>query len=117
MKVLVCGSRSFNNYQLLKETLDQVGGITQIIQGGAKGADKLAGQYAREHSISALEIPAKWGEYGKKAGYIRNQEMIDYNPDLVVAFWDGESRGTAHTINLATHKRIKVEVIKFASSN
>lgn len=93
MKVLVCGGRNFLDWSLLKEVLDDLFdelGLSCIIQGGAKGADFLAKVYASELQISCKEYPANWKKYGKGAGCIRNQEMLDESkPDYVVAFYGG----------------------------
>lgn len=87
MRVLVCGSRHFNNYQLLEETLDGLKTINTIIHGMAKGADSLGGEYAKIRGIPVLEFPALWNKYGNRAGPIRNAQMLkEGQPDLVVAF-------------------------------
>lgn len=120
MKLLVCGSREFNSYEILKTKLDAViktlntSDIT-IIHGGAEGADRLAGQYALDNQINCMCIPAKWKLYGKSAGFRRNIEMINMlsSRDLVVAFSVNQSKGTQHTIDNATSKNIKVIVYKF----
>ena len=108
--LLVVGSRSFSNYSqmcwLLDSVLRNMKGIDiTIISGGAKGADSLAERYAKEHGYSFLEFPAKWGEFGKSAGYIRNSQMHEYLAETfpnrgVVAAWDGQSCGTAHSFEL-----------------
>jgi hypothetical protein len=56
-------------------------------------------------------FPADWERYKRRAGIIRNLEMLDQEPDLVIAFWDGKSRGTAHTIGEARRRGIPVEVV------
>ena len=61
---------------------------------------------------SVKEFPAQWNEFGKRAGYIRNEEMAKY-ADACVAFWDGESKGTKHMIDLANKHKIEVRVIKY----
>jgi len=103
MKLAVIGGRDFDNYTLLANILWDLlkvkGTISQdtIVSGGAKGADSFAKKYAKEESIPYLEFPAEWDKYGKSAGFLRNQTIVD-NCDMVLAFWDGESRGTADTI-------------------
>lgn len=74
--------------------------ITKIISGGARGADHLAEQYAAEYTIQLQIYPADWNTYGKSAGYIRNKDIIAA-ADIVYAFWDGKSVGTANSIRLA----------------
>lgn len=86
--VLVCGSRIFNNWELLYDTLDAIE-ITHIVSGGAPGADTEACRYAKDRSIARSVYPALWSKYGKRAGYIRNVQMLEIGkPDLVVAFFD-----------------------------
>ena len=98
MRVLVCGGRDFNNYNLLSKTLHEViydGDHTYysdvtIISGNARGADKLGEQFARDNECKLEIFPADWDKFGKGAGFIRNQKMIDEGkPDLVVAFPGG----------------------------
>lgn len=113
MRVLVCGSRSFNDEKLLKETLDQFD-IHELIQGEAKGADTLALLYGLKRMVPVKRFPADWNKYGKRAGYIRNRQMLDEGkPDLVVAFWDGKSPGTQMMINLAQSEDIKTIVVEY----
>ena len=103
MKVLVCGGRDFNDQPFLYGVLDSFGfgPITTIIHGAARGADSMAGKWARDRKIPELVFPADWNLYGKQAGPIRNQQMLDQGqPDIVVAFPGG--RGTAHMISIAS---------------
>lgn len=88
-----------NNYELLCRVLDGLQ-ITEIISGGAKGADSLAERYAKERGHKITVYPADWETYGRSAGAIRN-ELIVLNCDQVIAFWDGKSPGTKITIRLA----------------
>ena len=99
MKVIIAGSRTFSNYNLLEAEIDNLRlDITEIICGEAKGADSLGKMYAIRHNIPVKSFPAKWDLYGKRAGMIRNQEMGDY-ADYLIAFWDGQSKGTKHMID------------------
>lgn len=114
-KVIVAGGREFNDYQLLKNKLDQLlqnKNNVEIVCGKARGADTLGEAYAKEMGYSVKEFPAQWNEFGKRAGYIRNEEMAKY-ADACVAFWDGESKGTKHMIDLANKHKIEVRVIKY----
>jgi hypothetical protein len=111
MKVLVCGSRSWNRPSLIGRRLAKLPNDAEIIHGGARGADELAATYARALGIPVTAYPADWRGKGKRAGIIRNLEMLDQKPDLVLAFWDGESAGTRHTIGEAENRGIKVEVV------
>lgn len=99
MRLAVVGSREFNDYEFMKKILEHYP-CTQIISGGAKGADSLAKQYSAEKGILLKEFLPNWDVYGKSAGFIRNKRIVAAS-DEVVAFWDGESKGTKHTIDIA----------------
>jgi hypothetical protein len=118
MKVAVVGSRSFNNYVYLWEVLHAIdlrlcvnkgSPIHEIISGGARGADTLAEQFAKKENLPLKVFPAEWDKYGKSAGFRRNQQIVD-NCDILIAFWDGESRGTKHSIDLATKQNKPVYI-------
>lgn len=105
MRLAIVGSRTFNDYEYLVKalhTLVQCSGFsfTEVVSGGARGADSLAETYAQYHGIPLKIFPAEWDKYGKSAGYRRN-ELIVKECDVLVAFWDGVSRGTKHSIDLA----------------
>lgn len=110
MKILVCGGRDFDDYKLLSETLNpHIHTGLVIIHGAAKGADSLAERWAKDNADDIESYPADWTKYGKRAGYIRNVQMLNEGkPDLVVAFPGG--KGTQMMINLA--EAAKVPVIK-----
>lgn len=111
MRVLVSGSRHFNDYALLKATLDNIV-VSCIIHGCAKGADTIAGWYGRRASIPIMEFPAKWDEYGRAAGPIRNRQMLtEGKPDLVVAFLAKDSKGTRNMIEQAKKAGIQVHIV------
>lgn len=119
MKLAVVGSRGFNNYGLLKHKLDVIHekrGITLIVSGGAKGADSFAEQWAKENSVPTKIFYPEWDKHGKKAGYIRNVEIVQ-NSDALIAFWDGVSKGTEHSINLARAQEIPVSIIEYETYN
>jgi len=84
---------------------------TVIIHGGAYGTDSWADEIARKLGIATRAYPANWDKYGKRAGIFRSMEMLDQKPEMVIAFWNGESRGTSFTINEAKKRGIPVEVI------
>jgi hypothetical protein len=109
--VLVCGGRDYQDHQHLFATLDDLHKrqpIALVIHGNQRGADKLAGEWARQRNCPCTPYPADWGRLGRKAGPIRNAKMLnDGQPDLVVAF--PGSAGTASMIRLA--RRAGVEVI------
>lgn len=112
MKLAIVGSRSFDNYGYMQWKLDFLRieankiGIhwnwkdVEIVSGGARGADSLAEEYADRHLLGLKIFTADWDDYGKSAGYKRNKEIVDY-ADIIIAFWNGESKGTKHTIDLA----------------
>lgn len=109
-------SWSFTNYQELKDALDKVAKyvkIDLIISGRAKGADMLAERYATENQIPTLIFPPDWEKYGRSAGVIRNKDIIK-NCDMVIAFWDGQSTGTAHSLQLAKKYKKKSLIYYFS---
>ena len=113
IRLAVVGSRSFNDYELLSQVLDSVQSIiTNIVSGGAKGADVLAAKYALEHGIPLVEFIPHWDTYGKSAGFRRNQQIVA-KADALIAFWDGRSKGTEHSINLAREAGIQVYIRRF----
>src|SRR3990167_8292284 len=96
MRVLVCGGRDFHNVDLMYDVLKQWD-ITHVISGHARGADQMAEMWADEHGVPLTIFPAEWDKFGRMAGPIRNQQMLDEGmPDLVVAFPGG--RGTADMV-------------------
>jgi hypothetical protein len=113
MKVIIAGTREFNDYYLLKTKCDEIlHAISdiEIVSGKARGADTLGERYAKERGYSVKEFPADWKTYGRSAGMIRNRQMAEYG-DMLIAFWNGKSRGTNGMINLAKNGGLKVEVI------
>jgi len=116
MNLAIVGSRDFNDYARLKFRLDQLQEkhkISLIISGGARGADTLAERYADENKIQKLILPAEWDKHGRAAGFIRNKDIVD-KCDMLFACWDGASKGTKHSIDLAIQqsKQIFVEMYK-----
>jgi hypothetical protein len=111
MRLAIVGSRKFNNYFLLKEELRKYKEeIKLIVSGGAKGADTLGEKWANENNIPTLIFLADWNRNGKQAGFIRNEDIIK-NCDNVVAFWDGVSKGTAHSLFLAKKYGKPIKII------
>jgi predicted Rossmann fold nucleotide-binding protein DprA/Smf involved in DNA uptake len=99
MKLAIVGSRTFDDYDFMKNML-QYHSFTKIISGGAKGADTLARRYSAEKGISIIEFIPDWETFGKSAGYLRNEKIIS-TCDELVAFWDKKSKGTGHSVRLA----------------
>ena len=94
MKVAIFGSRNIKEINL-KEYLPE--GITEIVSGGAMGVDTVAANYARENSIKLVEFLPEYNIYGRKAPLVRNRKIVEY-ADEGIAFWDGNSSGTIHTL-------------------
>ena len=111
MLVLVCGSRNWSDIHAIRMRLVKLPPSSVIIHGKAPGADTIAGWLAEDFGFTVREFPADWEQYGKRAGILRNLAMLDESPDLVLAFWDGESSGTRHTVTEARKRGIPVEVI------
>lgn len=113
MRVLVCGGREFANRQMLDEVLNRLHlerRVTLIISGGARGADTMAEWWAKAEGVPCDVFQADWTGLGRKAGPIRNQQMLDQGKlDLVVAFPGG--RGTADMVRRG--RQAGVEVIEF----
>ena len=104
MKLSIIGSRTFNDYEIAKQVIFDIlyinnYEITEIISGGAKGADALGKRYAMMHDIPFVEYKPDWS-IGKHAGLLRNTLIIE-NSDIVIAFWDGKSKGTVDGIKKA----------------
>jgi hypothetical protein len=98
MKLIIAGSRTFTNYQRLCQTLAlERHRITQVITGGAKGADQLGYCWAWKHQVKHQLFRADWERFGKSAGVRRNYQMAQAG-DVLIAFWDGQSPGTAHMV-------------------
>ena len=115
MKVLVCGDRNWTDRAAIKlwlETLKAVG-YTRVIEGEARGADRLAREEAEKLGLEVDPHPANWDKYHRAAGMIRNREMLDQCPDLVLAFHSdlSKSKGTKDCVQEAKKRGIKVEVI------
>jgi len=113
MKIAIIGSRTFEDYVLLCNTLNPYKDrITTIISGGARGADKLAEKYAKENSINTTIFLPDWEKNGKAAGFIRNKLIIN-ECDTCLAFWDGVSKGTKHSIDLCINQNKPYKIINF----
>lgn len=92
--VLVCGSRDWTDASYIEGVLGflEERHTLTVIEGGAVGADRTAGRWAakaRQRGVGWVRFPADWGQFGRSAGPIRNQQMLDYGPHLVLAFKDG----------------------------
>lgn len=111
-KVLICGSRDWPPARVaeISERVGQLPDDAIVIAGGARGVDKIAENAARGRGLEVEVFPADWVAHGKRAGYLRNVQMLNQKPDLVIAFHAAGSRGTLHTINEARTRNIKLEI-------
>lgn len=110
MKVLVCGGRNYDDWAFIVHVLDRLNArqpITQLIEGGASGADEFARRWARARGIEVATYTAEWDRYQGRAGLIRNAQMLrEGRPELVVAFKGG--RLTAHMVTIASAALVPV---------
>ncbi len=106
MKVAVIGSRSITDFDIGRYIPPDA---TLIISGGAVGVDTLAEKYADRNGIEKLIIYPEYDIYGRSAPLVRDRLIVD-RADLVIAFWDGESRGTEYTISYAKRRKVPCEV-------
>ncbi len=139
VRIIIAGGRDFNNYELLKQSVNdiifdlesrkiitRIGNTSRVkekhliefISGTARGADKLGEQYVSETIYSVKKFPANWDLYGKRAGYIRNEQMAKYamsdnSYGVLIAFWDGKSRGTKHMIDLANKYGLEIHIVNY----
>ena len=113
MRLLICGDRNWTDAKVIKEEILRLKPKV-LIQGEARGADTIARIAAEQiGSIAIISFFANWRVYGRRAGMIRNQDMLDYGkPDFVLAFHDNISisRGTKHMVRIARAKEIPIEV-------
>ena len=128
MKLAVIGSRTFSNRDLLFKCLDPLKDkIGCVVSGGSIGADRLAEAWADDRGLPKKIFPADWGNldafgavvrthaktgkpYNVLAGFDRNKDIIDF-ADVVLAFWDGKSKGTANSIKLAQDQGKPVKIV------
>lgn len=112
MKVAIIGSRTLR-IENLGDYLPE--NVTEIISGGAVGVDTCAREYAKNNSIQLTEFLPDYNKYGRSAPLRRNIEIIE-NADLVLAFWDGASPGTASVIKNCRKKGVPIKIYKNKSS-
>lgn len=122
-RIIIAGSREFNDYEKMLKALDELGvhlmnaiNPIEIISGHAPGADTLGERFAKAYDYTLKIFPAEWDKYGKAAGPIRNEQMAKYAAEsdqgILVAFPIGESRGTRNMIKLAKQYGLEIEVIE-----
>lgn len=128
VRIIVAGGRDFQNSKLLFKTLKNV--LSKLfemnykseqiifVSGTAKGADSLGEFFANTYKYKVKRFPADWDRLGKRAGYVRNEQMAKYASEnghkgILIAFWDGQSRGTKHMIDLANKYGLKFCVVSY----
>ena len=114
-RLAVVGSRGFEDFDLFVKIIDRLRltkEIDAIISGGAKGVDSMAEHYADVNGIPTEIFLADWDKYGKGAGYIRNKTIWD-NSDIGIAIWDGVSKGTKHSFDLARKQNKKLYIFNY----
>jgi len=116
-RIIVAGSRYFSNkewlYSVLDDYIKNIDDNVEIVSGHCRGADMLGEQYAKDHGIPLVLFPADWSKYGKRAGYIRNNQMAKYASEkngVLIAFPIGEARGTKMMIRIAHNYDLETEV-------
>ena len=132
MIVIICGSRNFNNYDVVEKAIKKSGfNITTVYSGGAKGADALGEAWAKLNNIPIVQFPAKWNDlkqanamiktrenpwthkkerYCHNAGILRNEEMLNSGAEAVIAIQEEVTPGTQHMIKIAKQKDIPVYI-------
>lgn len=117
-RVIIAGGRDFNDYGALH---NKVMSITrnirkhqnlEVVSGGAKGADQLGERWGLQYEFPVAYIKPDWDQYGKSAAFRRNVEMANY-ADFLIAFWDGNSRGTEHMINCMRFQNKPYRIIPY----
>ena len=110
MKVVVIGSRGLTVNDLGKYLPEDT---TEIVSGGAKGIDTCARDYALSHDLKLTEFLPEYNKYGRCAPLKRNLQIIEY-ADVVIAFWDGKSRGTKYVIDNCKKQGVQLDVHIFS---
>lgn len=114
MRVGIVGSRNCKNFDLSEMEKYLPGDCAEIVSGGAQGADSYAERLAELKNIKLTRFEPDYQKYGKRAPLKRN-EIIVKNCDMLLAFWDGSSRGTAHAINICIKENVPVRVIRISA--
>lgn len=118
MKLIVAGGRDFTDTNRMIAELQKLvesGEITdspELVCGMARGADMLAYSLWANNKMPIHNFPANWDKYGKSAGYRRNQEMGEF-ADAAVCFWDGNSKGTKHMIDIMQKLNKPVYIVRY----
>ena len=125
IKIIIAGGRDFTDQdkgfpalddlllQYDMENGDYFGAeLVEVVCGEARGADTLGKEWAILRGASVKSFPADWDKHGRAAGPIRNGEMADY-ADILVAFWDGKTKGTKNMIDQALSKGLEVHIYRY----
>lgn len=136
IRIIVAGGRDFKDYEYLKTSIIEIlselesrystdqtkleKNLIEFVSGVAKGADTLGERFAHEEGYIVKQFPADWSQFGNSAGFIRNIEMAKYasskkdnSHGILIAFWDGESRGTKNMIYHAEKHGMEVHVFSY----
>lgn len=122
---LVAGSRNFEDAKTLERVMNNIIAPYTffdeivVVEGGARGVDTMAREYAEKRGLEWIEIKPEWKRYGRAAGPKRNDEMVgmvSLNGGEAVFFWDGKSKGTAQCIKSARKKNLRVTIWNVAES-
>lgn len=111
--VAIIGSRTFNDYNIIKDEFLKITNniiVSKIISGGALGADKIGEKIALEFNIPITIFKPDWS-LGKHAGFLRNSDIV-INSDIIIAFWNGISKGTHDSIKKAKKLKKELYIIK-----
>ena len=110
-RVAIVGSRGWRDLGAVKSLIASLPDDAVVISGGALGVDSAAELFALSRGLTTLVYTPDWEKHSRKAGYMRNRTIVE-NADRVVAFWDGKSKGTQHTINIAKELGVPCEVYR-----
>ena len=117
-KLIVAGGRDYTKYDRVYSAIMELAEgeladkAVSIVSGMAKGADKLGYIFALSNNVKVYEFPANWNQFGKSAGFIRNTAMANFS-DGLLAFWDGQSKGTAHMISTMKAQKKPVFICRY----
>lgn len=122
-KLIVAGGRDFDDVELMAAELNKLCAgdgpyadrDLSIVSGMARGADALGHILATKNGVPVHEFPAKWDQYGKRAGFMRNEDMGRF-ADGLIAFWDGQSRGTKHMIDFMGMLKKPVHIVPYRTN-
>lgn len=99
-KVAIVGSREWTDFKMIRDYVYTLDEDDIVVSGGARGVDQFVEFYARERGMTVLVFRPDWAQHDRQAGLLRNHDIVN-ECDRLVAFWDGVSTGTQHSIRLA----------------